>query len=558
MRAPSQAIAIAISTAALGCGSAETTDGPAQATPPGQDAGGDAAGSVCVNVDPSVAGPDDACGIFVSSSLGSDENAGTLERPVRTMSKALALALEGSKRVYACAEVFHEAVEIPAGIELWGGLDCANGWAYAGPTKKTTIAPEPDVIPLRFLSGEGRSGVIDVRAEAADAVQPGGSSIAALVLPGAAVEFTRSELAAGNGAAGAAGEQGGGPGAPFQLPKGADGLPGGDACDANFVPGGAAVVTVCESVESIGGKGGNGRLTYGEDGEDGQPVPQNPDGLKGQGGYGQNGNHTQCMSGHVGNPGKDGEHGLGAAGPGWITVAGWEGENGQNGGDGLPGQGGGGGGGVRGPLYNDCGPNQPQGGASGGSGGAGGCGGKGGKGGGSGGASIGLLSLSVDVTIRATMITTAEGGDGGRGGLWQGGGPGGTGGAGGVGWWSGPGCYGGEGGKGGNGGHGGGGLGGPSVGIAHMIDHPVTLEDVTISTGNPGRGGPGGSQTVTLPGTAGVDGLEGDVLSFPAQWPSYDDGEQDDSSHPYLSGCGWPRGWSARLPPLRLRRLRNL
>ena len=514
MRAFLQVAAIVISTTALGCGSAATSDAPAQASPPSQDAGEDAAGSVCINVDPSKVGPDDTCGIFVSSSLGSDENAGTLERPVRTMGKALALAQEGSKRVYACAEVFYESVEIAAGVEFWGGLDCAKGWTYIGATTKTTLAPEPGLIPLSFLAGEGRAGVIDVRAEAADAVQPGGSSIAALVLPGATVEIARSELVAGNGAAGAAGEQGGGPGAPFQLPKGADGLPGGDACDANSVPDGASVVTVCDGVESVGGKGGNGRLTYGDDGEDGQPVPQNPEGLKGRGGYGQNGNHTQCMSGHVGNPGKDGEHGLGAVGPGRITAAGWEGEKGQNGGDGLPGQGGGGGGGVRGPLYNDCGANQPQGGASGGSGGAGGCGGKGGKGGGYGGASIGLLSLSNDVTIRATMITTADGGDGGRGGLWQGGGPGGAPGPGGVGWWSGSGCSGGGGGKGGNGGHGGGGLGGPSVGIAHVVDQPITLEGVTISTGNPGKGGPGGSQTVTLPGTAGADGLKDDVLGF--------------------------------------------
>jgi len=512
MRAFVPVALVALSTAMLGCGSADTLDTPEQATPPPSPDGGVPR---CFNVDPSQAGPNEACGVFVSSTLGSDDNPGTLERPVRTISRAVALAEAGAQRVYACAEAFHEPVEIPAGVELWGGLDCTNGWTYIGKSKKTTIAPEPELIPLRFLPGEGRAGVIDVRAEAADAVQPSGSSIAALVLAGAAVEIIRSELAAGNGAAGADGAQGGGPGAPYQLPKGADGLPGGDACDANTVPGGAAVVTACEGVDSISGKGGDGHTTYGADGQDGQPVPENPDGVHGEGGWGQHGSYPQCDSGHVGHSGRDGEHGLGALGPGRITLAGWQGEKGQDGGDGLPGQGGGGGGGVRGPLYDDCGANQPQGGASGGSGGAGGCGGKGGKGGGKGGASIGLLSLSDKVTIRASNIMTGNGGDGGRGGLWQGGGPGGVGGLGGIGWWSGPGCRGGAGGKGGNGGHGGGGLAGPSVGIAHVTDQPAALEEVTISVGSPGTGGPGGSQTVTLPGTAGADGRQGDALSFP-------------------------------------------
>jgi len=509
MRAFLRATVVLASTGVLGCGSAEMLDLSADPGPPDPDAGG----SVCVDVDPSRAVPGNACGVFVSSALGSDDAPGTLERPVRTMGKALALAHAGSRRVFACAEVFREPVEFPAGVELWGGLDCANGWAYIGATERTTIAPEPGEIALRFLSGEGRSSVLDVRAEAADAVQPGGSSIAALALPGAVVEISRSELVAGDGAAGAAGEKGGGPDAPLQPSKSADGLPGGNACDANLVPGGAAVATVCDGVESIGGKGGDGHVTYGEDGQDGLPVPDPPTG-HGDGGFGQNGGYTQCHSGQVGHAGKDGEHGLGAVSPGRITLTGWEGEKGQDGANGLPGQGGGGGGGVRGPLFGECGAGQPQGGASGGSGGAGGCAGKGGKGGGYGGASIGLISLSDEVSVRASMIITSDGGEGGRGGLWQGGGLGGNGGQGGGGWWSGYGCRGGDGGKGGNGGHGGGGLGGPSIGIAHVLDHPVILDAVDISMGQPGKGGPGGSQTTTLPGTTGADGLQGETLSF--------------------------------------------
>ena len=139
--------------AMLGCGSAETYDGPDGVEHPTSSSTG---GPVCAEADPAIAGPDAACGVFVSSSLGSDDNAGTLEQPVRTLARAFALAVEGQRRVYACAELFEEATEVPAGVEFRGGLDCAAGWAYVGSTRKTTIAPgAAGVIALRVLEGEG-------------------------------------------------------------------------------------------------------------------------------------------------------------------------------------------------------------------------------------------------------------------------------------------------------------------------------------------------------------------------------------------------------------------
>jgi len=73
---------------------------------------------VCHNVDPSQAGPDGACGVFVSSTLGSDDNPGTIEHPLRSLEAAFTLALKMSRRVYACAEVFQEQAEIPAGAAV--------------------------------------------------------------------------------------------------------------------------------------------------------------------------------------------------------------------------------------------------------------------------------------------------------------------------------------------------------------------------------------------------------------------------------------------------------
>lgn len=509
MRALLSVFLTATSIGGVGCGSSETVSNP----------GPDPAGSACINIDPSVAGPDAACGVFVSASLGSDDNPGTMEQPFRTLARGIEAALEGVRRVYACAEVFTEAAELPPVVELWGGLACAEGWGYLGETEKTTIAPGvAGVIPLRVLSGDAPTLIADVRAEAANGLEPGQSSIAAMVLAGTPVEFLRCELIAGNGAPGAEGERGGGPDEPEQLPSGADGLPGGMACQSAVNPGGAAVVNVCGDVDSIGGKGGDGQITYGADGEDGQPVPDVIMGNAGKGGYGENGTHTQCMQGWVGHAGRDGEHGLGGAGIGRLTLGGWEGARGQDGGVGLPGQGGGGGGGGRGPLYSECGNGNPKSGAGGGSGGAGGCGGKGGKGGGYGGASIALVALTGGaVALRGTTLLTGEGGEGGRGGFWQGGGYGGLGGLGGAPFGAVNGaCRGGDGGKGGNGGFGGGGPGGISVGVAYAEALPALLEGVYIQPGKGGPGGPGGSPFVTLPGTTGEEGLAADTLEFPA------------------------------------------
>jgi len=457
--------------------------------------------------DPAASGINGSCtGVFVSSSLGSDDNPGTRDQPVRTMGKALALAQTGARRVYACAEVFAEPATSSAGVELWGGLDCSAGWAYVGGTKKTTIAPGSDAVPLRLMPGTGRTIVADVHAEAADATQRSGSSIAVLVSAGAAVEFLRSEIVAGHGAPGAAGASGGS----SPAPGGEAGAPGSAACSASTVQGGQEAINSCRGFDSVGGLGGIGSASQGGSGANGIPEPIPNNGGTGLGGPGQSG-ATPCQLGAAGAEGAPGEHGKGASGPGRTTEQGWEGVAGQDGTDGRPGQGGGGGGGSRGGAT-FCGVS--LGGASGGAGGAGGCGGAGGKGGGYGGASIGVLTLSGEVALRATSIKTSRGGDGGVGGRGQERGAPGPGGIGGASVNNSPaGCEGGMGGWGGRGGHGGGGLGGSSIGVLYSFGQAPTLEDVVIRTDAAGRGGLGGDPNV--PGSAGEDGLRAEYLGFP-------------------------------------------
>jgi hypothetical protein len=67
------------------------------------------------------------------------------------------------------------------------------------------------------------------------------------------------------------------------------------------------------------------------------------------------------------------------------------------------------------------------------------------------------------------------------------------------------GCDGGKGGQGGSGGYSGGGLGG-SLGVAHLLGQLPGGHDVTITTGMPGKGGPGGNQYV--PNSASEDGTK--------------------------------------------------
>ncbi|MCC6557405.1 MAG: hypothetical protein IT372_31025 [Polyangiaceae bacterium] len=490
----------------LGCGTAATVCGCYD-----EGCSQDATCKPPVCDEPSAGPTTDACGIHVSSSLGDDANPGTRAAPVRTMKRAISLARTGPPRVYACAEVFAEAVTVPSGVGIWGGLDCANEWIYLGGDDRTVLAPEPNLIPLQVEAGAtgGISTLADLRLEAADATVPSGSSIAMLVLNSGVVEIRRSELIAGNGADGEPGVRGG----EEPAKSGAPGSSGNPACSADLVPGAQPVTTVCDDGQTIGAKGGDGAIVSGSSGNDGQPEPdQNVDGW-GLGGAGEAG-ATQCLPGAPGLKGADGMDGLGAVNAGRIAEGGWFGVRGKDGGNGLPGQGGGGGGGSRGgSLF--CGPGAtPKGGASGGSGGGGGCGGRGGQGGGYGGASIGLLTLSGDVNVFSTSIRTGKGGDGGHGGLAQFGGsqgPPGLGGSSAGG--SQPGCPGGWGGTGGNGGYGGGGLGGPSLGVAHLVGLPAALHDSTITTGMPGKGGPGGNQSI--PGSNGEDGIRGDTLALP-------------------------------------------
>jgi hypothetical protein len=133
------------------------------------------------------ADPDDGavtadCGIWASATLGDDGNPGSQAAPVRTLQRAVDLAPGGN--VYACAETYFDPVVVPAGTSISGGWFCQGGWHRTD--KRASLAPAHDVVPLRIVAGDGVSILSDLVIRAADASDPGGSSIAALADVGAA------------------------------------------------------------------------------------------------------------------------------------------------------------------------------------------------------------------------------------------------------------------------------------------------------------------------------------------------------------------------------------
>ncbi len=240
---------------------------------------------------------DDGCGLFVSSSQGSDESGdGSKNAPYQSIAKALEQA---PSRVYLCAESFDEAVALDASVELYGGLDCSDGWAYAGPANKTTVTAPADSIVLTVASAAEGSVLADLAVTARDAAEPGGSSIAALV-DGAAVDFARCDLTAGDGAAGADGENP--PPAVAQANSGYDGMIGN--CITQISLGGEAVENPMCS-DAVGGKGGDGYPgnAAGGHGQHGQPQGASNRGL---------GEDTSpCTAGTSGEDGGSGSPGAG-------------------------------------------------------------------------------------------------------------------------------------------------------------------------------------------------------------------------------------------------------
>ncbi|WP_437593797.1 PGRS family protein [Sorangium sp. So ce1000] len=454
------------------------------------------------------------CGVWVSSTLGRDNNAGVPGAPFKTISRALQFSPDRGRRIYLCAQTFDEAVLVPGGHTLFGGLDCGDDWVWKGDEKKTTLTAPEGETPLSFDNGVGVAVIEDLhviaRSIPATHTELAGRSAIAANSSGVPVDFRRCILEAGDGAPGASSTAF----ADEAAEKGMSGNFGNAACTSATVAGGVPVNNTCgtpddRSDDSRGGTGGTGRVESGGDGTGGVPADTM------NGGKGET-SARRCTAGQVGADGVDGMPGAGATGFGSLFLDGYTGPLAGDGTPGTRGQGGGGGGGAKGGTDTlMCPFSNAAGGAGGGSGGAGGCGGFGGRGGGAGGVSIALFAGSAVIDLNDVVLKTGRGGDGGDGGVGQVGGEGGDGGPAGT---RGKAtalnaaCPGGRGGRGGQGGRGGGGLGGHSIAIAYAVIEP-SLTNTTIEVGEAGIGGRGASRAYD-----GADGVAAEIYDIDQQF----------------------------------------
>jgi hypothetical protein len=441
------------------------------------------------------------CGVFLSAT-GDDGASGTQDNPVKSFKRAVDLAVVGENVIYACAEEFLGAVELPAGIAVYGGLDCTTmprSWRYVDDKTKTIVTADPDTIPLTLATGSGTK-LSDLMVLAKPATIEGGSSVA-VVSDQVKAEFTDCLFEAGDGKDGAAVKK-----YTTVASPGTAGKNGLDACSSDKVEGGESVSSMCGIPDSSSGQGGQGFSSFGGIGAPGIP------GVFMNGGVGDSGNG--CTKGKPGAPGAVGLSGSGALGLGAIMKSGFFGVMGIPGVNGTPGQGGGGGGGSKGGTFGNerCTDGSSAGGAAGGSGGSGGCGGLGGKAGNPGGSSIALISLNSSLTFSSVTLKSGLGGKGGNGGDGELGGKPGSPGFGGLVPASptklNKGCDGGLGGTGGDGGKGGGGTGGHSIAIAFQGTAPPQSM-WSAKTSAAGKGGTSGDAM-----GAGADGKNAASLMF--------------------------------------------
>lgn len=448
---------------------------------------------------------------------GADDGVCAIGAPCATIGHAAAVAAADPARdhVYVQAGLYFEILELPDGVEIFGGYDTA--WVRADrqtPGHLATLrgglyAPDQGHVAVRARGVA--AALADLQIEATAALASGQSSQAVNSL-GSTLRFERVTLVAGDGAAGAPGSAGTPAAAtpPSNAMAGESGLRQFILCDDYRPQGGAAAANTCEGVSRAGGRGGDGGsmdtacvggLCNGS-GCDARP------GLAGAtavgGGAGGFGGGTCGGATGAGQPGSSSDGAAGAGAPAFGSIGGanqWRAHAGQPGGLGTHGSGGGGGGGAGG-----CDTGDDSRGPGGGGGGAGGCRAPapGGGGGGAGG-SFGIVAVNTELTVSDSIVLLGAGGTGGAGGAGAAGQPGGGGGLGGG---AVPntatGGAGGPGGRGGHSGGGGGGAGGDACGILRQ-GGSLAASGAIFQGGAAGAGGPGG----TSPGGSGQVGAAG-------------------------------------------------
>lgn len=449
-------------------------------------------------------------GIFVSASRGDDAAAGTEDQPVKTLSKAIALAGERQLRVLACAETYPEVLVLRDGVSIYADLDCnAKPWARKEGARSTLQAPSSPALVAKNIAKATRVEALDVLAPSASDA-PDASSIAVLLVDSKNLTLAKATITAGDALGGTDGVDA--PPSAQSATGDADGR--GASGQIRCSDGTFSTFTVpCNQVKvntgalggsrtcavgpqpGPGGKGGDGRVYNNR-------VPVNDPGVFVGDGLDEAGKpsvaNAQTARGGVnggaaGTAGANGANGADGANGAWsFTANGFVRGNGSAGQIGAAGQGGGGASGreewctngVDGCAAPPADAQKPVALASNGAGGgAGGCAGVPGTAGTGGGASVALLAWKSPITLEKVKLASGTGGRAGAGTLGLAGQPGGNGGA-----FSAQTFGGGPGGRGGHPGLSGHGAPGPSVALAYTDGQSPIRIDLELV---PGRGGEG-------------------------------------------------------------------
>lgn len=454
-----------------------------------EDAGGGDAGDRDSSVPPMDSGTCDTAGLpSTTLCLVTEEHAifvapgglvmaaGTRAAPLGSITKAIEVAADAGKMVIVCNGTFDEHVVASTGMRLFGGFACPGAptpWSYE-PGTRASVSPQALGYALQVTGVRDEVVIEDVAFVAADATEPGGSSVAAFVASSPKVELRRVELRAGKGADGADG---------VLVPDAYQSQEAMNGSSGQGRTGGSA--KICECADGAITMGGAGGMAVEGQQAGGLGLPD-----LGGGQGGDPGSGCTAEPGAAAGPAADGSP---AASLGEVRDGKWLPPSGASGAHGSPGQGGGGG--------------AASATVGGGGGGCGGCGGAGGPAGMGGGASIALLSANSGVRLFTSELRTSDAGAGGSGSHGQagqrdvgfGGLPGGLGA-----------CQGVSGGIGGDGGAGAGGGGGLSVAVLFRGSQPL-LTDTTVVPGAAGARGRGGNPGVN----DGLDGLARRDLQVP-------------------------------------------
>ncbi len=436
--------------------------------------------------------------VFVDMYSGDDLNDGSINSPLRSISKGIIVASEAGKANVLVSTGSYENEEIlfKDGVSVHGGYSGVPNWTRtSNPLSVTTILSGSAGLIADTVSNVNLSFL---KIQSFDASGNGESSVALTLKSCTGVALSNVTLLAGKGSDGTAGVNG------LAGDKGGNGGPGNPGCESS-----TALFCDGPCSQPSGGAGGSSSCgAYG--GTGGTPGKSKSEGNPGENGSGSDSNggtggtlpvmgEEACyfssgldIHGGKGADGANGANGSGGLDVGSFVDGYYYFASGENGVDGDNGQGGGGGGGgMGGKSYCDSY------GSSGGGGGAGGCGGKAGTGGQGGGGSFALIiDDSTSILLENIVLESNNGGNGGAagrggtlgqygfgasGGNYGGGGDQDDGGCGG---------HGGNGGLGGIGGHGGGGGGGPS--ICFVRDSYSLVEGEKTLSCKYGAGGEGG------------------------------------------------------------------